>query len=251
MLDTNSLKPLYIQLEAEIRQALREKKYLPGDRLPSEEELCEQYQVSRITVRKAIQQLTDQHILEKHRGKGTFVSTPSRSVDLKEHGFTNYLSAIGHKSHHLLLKKELQSSDDFLCETLSLQPNEPVCYVQRLIFEDDSPLALDEIYISSLTYPDFLDRITGDISFYELLDNYYNVSRGESVCEIAVRIANAEQASILHCQAGDPLFLLQKTCFAFDGTPIHYSRSLVRGDRISYTICTQNSNTQFISNINN
>ena len=163
MLDTNSLKPLYIQLEAEIRQALREKKYLPGDRLPSEEELCEQYQVSRITVRKAIQQLTDQHILEKHRGKGTFVSTPSRSVDLKEHGFTNYLSAIGHKSHHLLLKKELQSSDDFLCETLSLQPNEPVCYVQRLIFEDDSPLALDEIYISSLTYPDFLDRITGDI----------------------------------------------------------------------------------------
>ena len=167
MLDTNSLKPLYIQLEAEIRQALREKKYLPGDRLPSEEKLCEQYQVSRITVRKAIQQLTDQHILEKHRGKGTFVSTPSRSVDLKEQsGFTNYLSAIGHKSHHLLLKKELQPSDDFLCETLSLQPNEPVCYVQRLIFEDDSPLALDEIYISSLTYPDFLDRITGDISFY-------------------------------------------------------------------------------------
>ena len=139
MLDTNSLKPLYIQLEAEIRQALREKKYLPGDRLPSEEKLCEQYQVSRITVRKAIQQLTDQHILEKHRGKGTFVSTPSRSIDLKEQsGFTNYLSAIGHKSHHLLLKKELQPSDDFLCETLSLQPNEPVCYVQRLIFEDDS-----------------------------------------------------------------------------------------------------------------
>ena len=230
MLDTNSLKPLYIQLEAEIRQALREKKYLPGDRLPSEEKLCEQYQVSRITVRKAIQQLTDQHILEKHRGKGTFVSTPSRSIDLKEQsGFTNY----------------------FLCETLSLQPNEPVCYVQRLIFEDDSPLALDEIYISSLTYPDFLDRITGDISFYELLTNYYNVSRGESVCEIAVRIANAEQASILHCQAGDPLFLLQKTCFAVDGTPIHYSRSLVRGDRISYTIRTQNLNTQFISNINN
>lgn len=127
----------------------------------------------------------------------------------------------------------------------------PVCYVQRLIFEDDSPLALDEIYISSLTYPDFLDRITGDISFYELLTNYYNVSRGESVCEIAVRIANAEQASILHCQAGDPLFLLQKTCFAVDGTPIHYSRSLVRGDRISYTIRTQNLNTQFISNINN
>ena len=41
MLDTNSLKPLYIQLEAEIRQALREKKYLPGDRLPSEEKLFE------------------------------------------------------------------------------------------------------------------------------------------------------------------------------------------------------------------
>ena len=83
MLDTNSLKPLYIQLEAEIRQALREKKYLPGDRLPSEEELCEQYQVSRITVRKAIQQLTDQHILEKHRGKG--ITLPSASLSHPVH----------------------------------------------------------------------------------------------------------------------------------------------------------------------
>ena len=106
MLDTNSLKPLYIQLEAEIRQALREKNIFQGIVFPVKKNLCEQYQVSRITVRKAIQQLTDQHILEKHRGKGTFVSTPSRSIDLKEQsGFTNYLSAIGHKSHHLLLKK--------------------------------------------------------------------------------------------------------------------------------------------------
>ena len=112
--------------------------------------------------------------------------------------------------------------------------------------------ALDEIYISSLTYPDFLDRITGDISFYELLTNYYNVSRGESVCEIAVRIANAEQASILHCQAGDPLFLLQKTCFAVDGTPIHYSRSLVRGDRISsyHTVNTKFKSHSLSHNIN-
>ena len=77
MLDTNSLNPLYILLVSEIRQALREKKYLPGDRLPSEEKLCEQYQVSRITVRKAILQLSDLHILEKHRGKGMFVSSPS------------------------------------------------------------------------------------------------------------------------------------------------------------------------------
>lgn len=85
MLDTNSLKPLYIQLEAEIRQALREKKISSrGFVFPVKKNCDEQYQVSRITVRKAIQQLTDQHILEKHRGKGTFVSTPSRSIDLKE-----------------------------------------------------------------------------------------------------------------------------------------------------------------------
>ena len=92
--------------------------------------------------------------------------------------------------------------------------------------------------------------MTGDVSFYELLDKYYHISRGESVCEIAVRIANAKQASILHCQAGDPLFLMQKTCYAADGTPIHYSRSLVRGDRISYTIRTQSPGTQMTSNIN-
>lgn len=250
MLHNNSLKPLYLQLEADIKQAIRTKKYQPGDRLPSEEELCEHYQVSRITVRKAIQNLTDQHLLEKHRGKGTFVTQPMRSIEIGgRNGFTSYITNTGHQSRHLILVKELRPAGELLCERLRLEPNEPVCYAKRLFFEDDCPLGLDEIYISSYQYPGFLDHMTNDTSFYEILDSVYKVTRGESVCELNACIADAAQSAILQCQTGDPLFLLNKICYATNGQPVHYSKSLVRGDRTTYTIKTTTAEVMFNSRI--
>lgn len=239
MLLNNSSKPLYLQLEADIKQAIRNKKYMPGDRLPSEEELCEHYQVSRITVRKAIQNLTDQHLLEKHRGKGTFVAHSARSVEIgKNNGFTSYITGTGHQSRHLILAKELRAADEPLREKLRLEPGEPTYYVKRLFFKDDLPFGLDEIYLSSFQYPGFLDRMTNDTSFYEILDSSYGVTRGESVCELISCIADASQSGLLKCQTGDPLFLLHKVCYDTSGDPIHYSRSLVRGDCVTYTIKT-------------
>ena len=73
MLDQNTSIPLYEQMKISIRRDIERKKYAPGDRMPSEPELEEQYRVSRITVRRAIKELCDENVLIKRQGKGTFV----------------------------------------------------------------------------------------------------------------------------------------------------------------------------------
>lgn len=250
MLHNNSQKPLYLQLEADLKQAIKSKKYLPGDRLPSEDELCRQYDVSRITVRRAIQELTNQNLLEKHRGKGTFVTQPVRSVPIGcQNGFTSYITNSGHTSRHLILIKKLRPVDDMLRQKFHTEKEEPFYYVKRIIFEDDTPLALDEIYLPTASYPGFLDYMTNETSFYQILDQIYHVSRGESSCKLSVTIADTAYASVLQCQTGDPLFILNKMCYDIAGLPVHYSRSVVRGDRTTYTIHTTSASTAMTAHI--
>ena len=75
-------RPLYLQVEASIRNDIREKKYLPGEQLPTEEELCKIYGVSKITIRKAFKLLAESGTVERLRGKGTFVTQKKESLKL-------------------------------------------------------------------------------------------------------------------------------------------------------------------------
>ena len=194
MLDTNSLKPLYIQLEAEIRQALREKKYLPGDRLPSEEKLCEQYQVSRITVRKAIQQLTDQHILEKHRGKGTFVTFRPKIKEELSHirSFTDEMTALGRVPGTQAFHITKEIPNDKTRELFGL-PEEMMYCVRRVRTADDVLLVYFVSYFPlDLDLP--LDLREHTQSVYEVIgsparidEEFSAVNPSEEVC-LALKI---------------------------------------------------------------
>ena len=74
MMIMDSSKPLYLQVEADIKNRILSKQYMPGDKLPTENELSDQYNVSKITIRKAIQNLSDEGYVNKVQGKGTFIN---------------------------------------------------------------------------------------------------------------------------------------------------------------------------------
>ena len=76
MLETDSHAPLYIKIERDLRENLIERKLSPGDALPSEQELCDKYKVSRVTIRHALARLRHDGLVEGFRGRGTFVSHP-------------------------------------------------------------------------------------------------------------------------------------------------------------------------------
>ena len=105
MMIMDSSKPLYLQVEADIKNRILSKQYMPGDKLPTENELSDQYNVSKITIRKAIQNLSDEGYVNKVQGEGTFINFKKDKLYLnKTSGFKESLSSLGHASRHDIIQ---------------------------------------------------------------------------------------------------------------------------------------------------
>ena len=222
---------LYAQIEHNLRQRIISGDLSIGEKIPTEIELCEKYSVSRITVRRAIQNLVDEGILYRLRGRGTFVSAPKREIrkGTKSHFGYHAFSENG-PTPCRIIEKRLLAADEKLARKLDIGIGEEVQLVRRLMFEDSLPISV---------IPDFLDTMHEDVHLYELLENHYAIQVGVEELKIDVAIAREDEAKLLSCINGAPLFLLDKTMRSKDGTLVHYSRSLLRGDRASFVFSIQ------------
>lgn len=231
---------LYAQIENDLRQKIISGELAVGVKIPTEFELCKTHSVSRITVRRAIQNLVDEGILYRLRGRGTFVAAPKREIrkGSKSHFGYHAFSDNG-PSPCRIIEKRAFPADGKLARKLEIGEDTEIQLVRRIMFEDNLPIGIDEVYVPVSIIPDFLDTMREDVHLYELLENHYAVQVGVEELKIDVAIAREDEAKLLSCINGAPLFLLDKTMRAKDGTLVHYSRSLLRGDRASFVFSIQ------------
>lgn len=229
-------QPLYLKVENELRHKIATNEYPVNTKIPSEEELCEAYGVSRITVRRAIQDLVEVGLLRKRRGLGTFVEVPKNVVSPGERsgGFSAYMLDTGHHSPRKILGKQALIATAQLAERLHISEGDPVLNVRRLMLEDDVPVAIDSLYVAEERFPELLDKLVGDASFYSILERDYGVVLGGSDMLLDVSTARSDEAHILGCITGAPLFILRKVKLDAGGDPVHYSKTVIRGDRVTY-----------------
>jgi len=230
-------RPLYQQVELAIQNDIREKKYKPGEQLPTEEECCALYGVSKITIRKAFELLTEKGLVERIRGKGTFVKQKQEKVHLgNSHGFASTLTNQGHLTDYTVLRSQLLRADKTLAEKLALKADEKVYNIQRLIWEDGVPIGIDDFYTSATRYPILFEKGSQSSSLYQLLETEYGVKNGNASIEINGIVATAELAELLQCLTSDPLFQIEKIGYDQKQEPFHFSISTIRCDRVSYVI---------------
>lgn len=229
-------KPLYLQVENELRAKIASGEYAVGAQIPSEEELCESYGVSRITVRRSIQDLVEVGLLRKQRGLGTFVAVPKYLIEPagKPSGFSAFLLDTGHRSPRRILSKQIVTASAELAGRLRIAEGDEVLNVRRLMFEDDAPMAIDSVYVSRARFPRLIDELVGDASFYGILEGSYGVTLGDSDLTLDVSTARTEETHLLGCLAGAPLFIMRKVRYDDGGEPVHYSKTVIRGDRVTY-----------------
>jgi GntR family transcriptional regulator len=235
MLDVKSLDalPLYRQVQAGIEKMIRANpraKQIPL----SDARLSERFGVSRITVRRAVDELVDAGVLYRIQGIGTFV----RQNKLKEKLTLNsFLDSWAHRSgpvHVCVATFERLAADGELAERLAVPAGRELVYVRRLRFQKETLVALDDRYLRA----DCCRRLTTqDIKTSSLVDYLRNregveLDRGEM--EIEARRANPAQAKSLGIRRGEPILLRRVTFLTKKGEPVLTGTSVYRADRVSY-----------------
>jgi GntR family transcriptional regulator len=229
-IDPEASQPLYQQLQRAIREAIDQQVLAPNDALPPERELAADLNVSRITVRKAIDALVEEGLLVRRQGSGNFVSSRIEKNFAKLTSFSEDMRSRGLKPRSVWLNRAQGAVSPEEALTLRLGPGAPVYRYHRLRFADETPMCLEFATIVGTALPS-LDAVGS--SLYEALDRAGH-KPVRALQRLRALLLNAEQAKLLHAREGDAGLLVERVGFLRDGSAVEYCQSYFRGDTYDF-----------------
>lgn len=239
-LDKKSQLPLYAQLMKEIKDMIDNGTYKAGDQIPTEIELSDTYQVSRITVRRTIEDLCAQGVLVKRQGKGTFVEAPKiyRMVEKDNNmSFSEACRANGRKPSSHVVSCRFEEAEDWQNEFLKLTEDKRLYHVERVLAADELPIIYEHIYIPVGRVPNLQVERLENGSLFRLLKEEYNVTGSEkSNSTIEVRMASQTYAEHLRINTGEPVMILKSYMNDSEENPLYISYEIIAGSRYRISI---------------
>lgn len=234
-LDRNSFAPLYYQLAEKI-QLLIDRDLVPGDQVPSEAELTARYNVSRNTVRQALDALAQQGFVIRVQGKGTYVSSEHNRYSLQKLvSFSEDMRRRGlHPETRFLGLATLPPPFSRLARELRLAPGELVYELRRLRLADGVPMALNTTYLPQKLFPDLTDQTLAQGSLFEYINSHLPAHVGYADRVLKSVIADDAQAELLQVEVGSPLMLVEGPGFLDNDQPVEYVITFYRGDRYEF-----------------
>ncbi len=232
-IDRESFEPAYNQLANILRRKVAAGEYRPGERLPSEAELCSQYQVSSITARRAIKILVEQDIAETRQGQGTFLkplTLANATFDL--HG----LKAIfGDKRTMVrILGASAVSANERIASKLAIQQGTRVINIRRLLLLERQPIMYHREYmILDPTRP----GVEAELEVTSLGGLFTGsgktmLKRGDLCMDATV--LNEEEAAVLQYNEGAPAFRIEHIFYNFNDSVTSWGWFICRGDRLQF-----------------
>ncbi|BDR60160.1 GntR family transcriptional regulator [Lactobacillus xylocopicola] len=240
--------PLYRKVYLDLKRQIQQGQLKPEQKLPSEQYLCEKYQVSRITVRRALKLLTEERLIATIQGKGSYVNAQKMSGKLEQiQGFSEFALSRAKTNKQLIIKREILQNAD-VAKVLLLPEQADLIYIKRLSEIAGTPMAIDEAWLSAERFPDLLVNINTATSLYEYLEEKYHESPASSYREIGTILPNAKQTHLLKLTTTVPLFEVNKTVYNQFEQPLEFSHYVVRGDEMTYTIDSTSDSHIYFNN---
>jgi DNA-binding GntR family transcriptional regulator len=236
LLDRQNHRKLYVQLYDIMKKKIEDKEWSLGFRIPIEQELCNVFEVSRVTVRSAISELVRQGYLIRQQGRGTFVS--KKVISDKLTMFTTF--------GELMLEEGIDFSTDMLAQTimmpvddladkLNVSGDKHIIYIKKLRKVDNKPILIQETYIPFHICPPLLEEDVRKNSLFELLERKHGIHLTGVRNYFDVKYLNADEGMLLALSENSPALVLTQHFFAGE-TQIMYMRSIKRPNSFVFLI---------------
>jgi GntR family transcriptional regulator len=226
---------LYSKVEETIAEEVARGIFPPGDRLPSERELSERFQVSLITVRRAIQNLIQRGVLEIRRGLGTFVLLPQVEQQLTNlTGFVEDMEAHGRKASARVISKGVVPASARVAENLCVSKGTRVVRIERVRLADGIPMSFDETFLPLDLGEQVLRHDLRVNPIFTLLEKKYSIPLVGAQYKLEAVAASAPVAKALEIRRGSPIFQIERTSFTVNRQPVDYEILSYRGDLIRF-----------------
>jgi GntR family transcriptional regulator len=234
-LDTSSGIPLYVQVRERLRSELDQMQQ--GEPIPVEAELEKRFGVSRITIRRAIEELADDGLLLRQQGKGTFVQRSKLTHELSLiTSWTDQLKRLGFVPRTAHRKCAEETAPSHVVDALRLAQSEKVVRIERVRLAQREPISYMINYIPSRLVPGFMQTKFKQESLYELLENKYGLFAAMAVDTVGSRPATNEEAAALKIDKKAPVLSVRRLSYLEDGTPMELAVVTSRGDRYQYEV---------------
>lgn len=234
------MEPKYIQIKNTLKNDIESKKYRPGDQLPTESELMDLWQMSRITIRRALMELANDGFSYTVHGKGTYVAEPKISNRLPNlTSFSRDVEQQGKVPFRKVLDLKTIKANSDVTSKLKIIPDDHVIYFRRLMLADDIPISLSDTYVPVSAITPYQNRFAFENlenrSFYQLLkDINCELYGGDQV--ITATCADVEQARLLTVEYGSALIMAERIAYNKEKIIVEYSKMYSRPDLIQWRV---------------
>ena len=235
-IDKSNPLPLHYQLKELIIQEIESGKYKIGDKLPTEEELCERFDLSRITVRNTFRNLENMGCVIRRRSLGTFVSKPNIIQGPKKlKSFTDDIKNLGYSPSSKELSREVIPAPEFLKEKLNILNDEKVICLKRLRFANNEPMGIQETYLPYHKFKKLLEE--NEIqSLYKLMSEKLNIEVKYATETYRSVALDEPEAKLLKVNKKAPAFYVERIGYDIEKVPIEFVKSFMRADKYIVTI---------------
>ncbi|MGO1368437.1 GntR family transcriptional regulator [Senegalia sp. (in: firmicutes)] len=235
-IDKSNKLPLYYQLYEIITRDIKKGTFDEYDKLPSERELCERFDISRSTVRQAMNELEKDGYIYKEHGKGIFVSSKSFKQDLLNfYSFTDEMKKIGKHPSSKVLDFQKIKSDEKLARKLGIKINEDLYKFTRLRLADDEPIMLETSYLPESRFPDLTRNELEEKPMYDIFREKYDVEFSKAEERFKPVNTRKVEAEILDVSRKVPGMMIERYTYE-NQTVIEYTVGIARGDKFEYRV---------------
>lgn len=233
-INRSSKMPLHEQLYEIMRGNILHGEWKVGEMIPPEPELIQRYEVSRITVRQALNRLVNEGLIYRQQGRGTFVAEPTLEQGLTRIiSFTEDMKQRGLSPGTKVLYSELIPAPADIADRLMIPPGEELSRLERLRMANYEPMSIEESFIVYRYCPGLLEYDYSQTPLREILERRYGIRLVYARQVIRAVMATPTRANLLSIPQRSPLLFIERVTYSQQNIPVEFLRIYYRGDRYS------------------